>query len=300
MNLDADLELATGKGYSPSKAVLAAMAPQQAKLAESLVGPDDVWLDSGLFGPHTGVSFDRQLAAWGASTDLSTGDAGLAGPRGRAFCPTPRAVALMRAAGVEPEPHPTLEVLRRVNGREFCAELGQTLPGAQFVTSTEDAIALLVSAPPMGRQWRAKRAFGMAGRGQRPIAAGALSEADAKFLAASISRDRGIQLEPEVEIVREVAMHAMLAGGDVRFGPVIEQRCDDSGQWLSSLATSEELPALLTEARRVAESLHAAGYFGPFGVDAYFYRDGADIRLQPRSEINARYSMGFAASGLLR
>jgi hypothetical protein len=37
-------------------------------------------------------------------------------------------------------------------------------------------------------------------------------------------------------------------------------------------------------------------YFGPFGVDAYTYRarDGR-LGLQPRSEINARYSMGFAA-----
>ena len=42
----------------------------------------------------------------------------------------------------------------------------------------------------------------------------------------------------------------------------------------------------------------AAGYFGPFGVDAYTYRDRlaratCDL-LQPRSEVNARYSMGFA------
>ena len=60
-----------------------------------------------------------------------------------------------------------------------------------------------------------------------------------------------------------------------------------------------QVPALLAEAHRVAEALFAADYFGPFGVDAYFYRDRGDIRLQPRSEINARYSMGFAASGLL-
>ncbi len=49
------------------------------------------------------------------------------------------------------------------------------------------------------------------------------------------------------------------------------------------------------EARLVADALSRAGYFGPFGVDAYRYRDREQqLRLQPRSEINARYTMGFA------
>jgi hypothetical protein len=52
------------------------------------------------------------------------------------------------------------------------------------------------------------------------------------------------------------------------------------------------------EVERVATALHAAAYFGPFGIDAYEYRVGVELRLNPRSEINARYSMGFAASGL--
>ena len=54
--------------------------------------------------------------------------------------------------------------------------------------------------------------------------------------------------------------------------------------------------SLVPEAERVAAALSAAGYFGPFGVDAYTYRErGGAIALQPRSEINARYTMGFAA-----
>jgi hypothetical protein len=46
---------------------------------------------------------------------------------------------------------------------------------------------------------------------------------------------------------------------------------------------------LETETQRVGARLHAAGYFGPFGVDAFIYEGG----FQPRSEINARFSMGF-------
>lgn len=39
----------------------------------------------------------------------------------------------------------------------------------------------------------------------------------------------------------------------------------------------------------------AAGYFGPFNVDAFVWRDGGGAHLQPRSEVNARYSMGWSA-----
>lgn len=58
---------------------------------------------------------------------------------------------------------------------------------------------------------------------------------------------------------------------------------------------------LLAEAHRVAAALSAVGYFGPFGVDAYTYEQpGSTVMLQPRSEINARYSMGFAVGFPLR
>jgi hypothetical protein len=252
-------------------------------------------------------------------------------------------VALFRRIGVEPEPFPSFEILRRVNGRAFCAELGQNLMGSLFARSVEEATAAIAQAPPVGRQWRAKRAFGMAGRGQRTIAAGRVSEADRAFLRASVERDGGIQIEPEVDIVRELSIHGLLtARGELTLGPALEQHCDATGQWLAStpLASSPLAPlastplashadaatlgaeadrilddvtaralasyadaatldaALRAEATRVAAALHAAGYFGPFGVDAYEYRAGDAIRLNPRSEINARYSMGFAASGL--
>jgi hypothetical protein len=220
--------------------------------------------------------------------------------RGRAFCPTPRALALFRRLGVEPEPHPSVEVLRRVNSRAFCAELGQNLSGALFAESVDEVLSTLAEAPPIGRQWRAKRAHGMAGRGQRPIAPGRASDADVAYLRASIERDGGIQIEPEVDIVRELAMHATLSSdGTTRVGRLLEQRCDPTGQWVESRALEDDMPVLRAEVERVATALHAAGYFGPFGVDAYEYRVRDELRLNPRSEINARYSMGFAASGLM-
>jgi hypothetical protein len=51
---------------------------------------------------------------------------------------------------------------------------------------------------------------------------------------------------------------------------------------------------LALAAGRLGRALGRAGYFGPFGVDGYEYRDrGGDLRLQPASDLNARYTMGW-------
>lgn len=296
-NVDADVELAVGRGYAPSRTVLAAMEEPRARLARKLARPGD----GVVVEDATGTSIVRAEEVGRPKFKAFRGGAG-AVERGRAFCPTPRAVALLRKLGVEPEAHPSFEVLRHVNGRAFCAELGQNLLGSCFATSLDEALRVIAIAPPIGRQWRAKRAFGMAGRGQRPIAPGLVSDADVSYLRASIDRDGGIQIEPEVEITRELGMHAMLAGdGGLRIGNLVEQRCDDTGQWLGSRVVSDQetiTSVLRTEVERVAGALHEAGYFGPFGIDAYGYRVDNELRFNPRSEINARYSMGFSASGL--
>jgi hypothetical protein len=87
--------------------------------------------------------------------------------------------------------------------------------------------------------------------------------------------------------------------GTLTLGRLVEQQCDEHGQWIStSLADDVDIEtsrAMIDEARRVSAALQSAGYFGPFGVDAFVYRaQGGTLHLQPRSEINARYSMGFA------
>jgi hypothetical protein len=274
LNLDADLELAAPR-YSPTNAVRAAMAPHVARLAASLLAPDDVLVDD---ASEPGVA---------------------RGFVGRAFCPTSRAVAALVRAGAEPEPHPPHAVLRHVNGRAFCASLGETLPGGEFVRELDRAVALLARTSEIARSWRVKRAFGMAGRGQRVIDPGPIRGADVSFLRAGMS-EGGVQIEPNVVIERELAIHGLLtADGGLRVGRLVVQECDARGQWLATTAADDvdagASEAMTTEVRRVAAALHASGYFGPFGIDAFLYRDlEGRVRLQPRSEINARYSMGFA------
>lgn len=274
LNLDADLELAARGRYAPSRSVLRAMAPHVARLATSLLDPSDLLVDA------------------------ATPPGSARGLPGRAFCPTPRALAQLEWAGADPEPHPSLEILRGANSRAFAASLGQTLPGAAFATSLEEALAVLRTAPAGGRGWRIKRAFGMAGRGQR-VVRGAVGEADLAFLSASL-RDAGVQIEPDVAIETEYAMHGRITPeGGRQVGRLVRQRCDPRGAWLATEriegAAPPEAETLCEEAERVGAALWQAGYFGPYGLDAFTYRLGSgELRLQPRSEVNARYSMGWA------
>lgn len=249
LNLDADLELGGGPTYAPTKGVLAAMRVHAAKLRETLFEPGDVDIDEG----------------------------NARGMIGRAFCPTPRAIAALERAGAIPEPHPSVEILRRVNARSFCVS---ELPGARFVRTREEALELLSSKPPIGTFWRVKRNFGMAGRGQRVIR----SDADLSFVTDHV------QIEPDVDIEVEYAIHGFLAD-DLRVGRLVRQICE-AGVWVRSELCEDDAieERMQREARTVASLLREAGYFGPFNVDAYSYRGGFNAR----SEINARYSMAFA------
>jgi len=276
LNLDADVELAAGDRYAPTRAVAEATKKHAARLVGSLVAAEDLLVDD------------------------ATPAGAARGFVGRAFCPTPRALALLARAGASPEPHPSMAVLRAVNSRGFAASLGATMPGSAFVRALDVALAHLATPPPVGRGWRMKRAFGMAGRGQR-LAADKPSDADVTFLAAGIA-EGGVEIQPNVAILEEYAIHGVLAASGVTtFGALVRQKCDARGAWLATervvdtAALGDIAARLADEARRVAAALTMAGYFGPFGIDAYTYADagGAPV-LQPRSEINARYSMGFA------
>jgi hypothetical protein len=285
LNLDADVELAAiasagaRAAYEPRRSVREAARTFVPRLAASLLDPDrDLLVDD---------DSAPQIAQ---------------GMIGRAFCPTPRALRLLRRAGAEPEPHPECEVLVRVNARAFASSLGTTLPGAAFVADEALARERLGTLPPsdLSRAWRVKRNFGMAGRGQRIVEPSRLTETDLAFVRAGLA-EGGVQIEPNVTIVDELAIHGLLSpGGALRLGLVVRQRCDARGAWLSSepIPASQAPVELHREAERVAAALCAAGYFGPFGVDAYTYRvraggDHEGIALQPRSEINARFTMGF-------
>ncbi len=274
MNLDADLEFASPDRYSRSTRMLARLA--------------------GL-GMELVATFER---CFGIEAAIADGDLDRSWT-GHAWCPTSSAHATLARCGVSKSHSPDPEVISRVNHRAFAAEIAQLLPGSQFVTTMAELDAIVRQDSPLG--WLLKRPHGFAGRSRKRVD-GPPTGTDRTWADASM-RDygRGLQVEPYVTCELAISIHGILSeSGAVDFGPIVVQDCDQRGAWLGQrLADADELAdAELTtienNAQTVARALTEASYFGPFSIDGYVWRsvDG-DRRLQPLSDLNARYTMGF-------
>jgi hypothetical protein len=276
LNLEAEAELEDPARRTPSEATRARITALRGRLG-GLVRDEDLVVD------------DRSPP-------------GIArGLRGVAWCPTPGALSLLRRAGATPPEAPSRGVLRLVNHRAFCAGLGQTLPGARQASTAAEVEAVILGPSPTG-QWLLKRALGFTGRGRLRVAVGPLDEASRRWVTASLRRGDALQVEPLVERRGDFAIHGWItASAALTLGEPTTLRCSDDGAWVGSERDAGELSgaeraALEAEARRVAEALSREGYHGPFNLDAFRWRDPATgtTVLNPRCEINARFSMGWA------
>lgn len=285
LNFDAEYELENPKGYSPSPKIVR----QMGRLAESYRGA---------------------LLATDVVVTPETRAQSLVGVQGLAWCPTPRAQALLARVGARPAPGPSLPVLQRVNDRRFGIEVQPDPLGARYVNTLAEALAHLSPPfPPHG--YLTKRAFGFAGRGQRVMPGPAeLTADDVGWVRNSLRRGPGLVIEPRVVRTLDCAVHGYVrASGEVSLGPPLIQHCDAHGKWLhtSPLAqgraqatlTADERAELQASALRVAAALHEEGYYGPFGIDAFrFMGAQGELRFRPLVEVNARLTMGYVHSGL--
>jgi hypothetical protein len=266
LNVGAERELEVGPGYSLS-AALERATRRAAEAIGAELPPSDVVL--------------------GRDPDARARDL-----QGRCFCPTRSALRRLAVVHARVPEAPPEAVIRQVNERGFGYALGR-LEGAQrCVTETE--VRDLIGG---GGRWILKRGLGFAGRGQRRIDTPPSAE-DLRWVRASL-RASAVYVEPRKELLEEFALHGWVeAAGRCVLGEPTIQVVSYAAWRASRRALPEELKlgerhALRGAASRVASALHAAGYFGPFGIDAFRYRDHGRTFFHPLSEVNARYTMAW-------
>lgn len=284
LNLDAEDELSRRSRPTPSRTERARMDAMAAMLRDTLVPQGDAVI-------------------WPA------GEGAARGALGRAWCPTPWALAQLRAAGAAVPRAPSMEVLRAVNHRAWAASLGLTLPRAAWARDRDDLARVMVDPWPAGG-WLLKRPLGYAGRGRLHLRArGELDDPRHAGWIANSFADDGLLVEPYVDRVADLGLHGWISpNGALTLGALTAQVCDARGAWVTTARAAQntlgdkDMDLLNESVEGTAAALWAAGYHGPFGVDAYVWRDErGGARLQPRSEVNARYSMGWAVGmGALR
>lgn len=266
------------------------------------------------------------LAAWGETGWVHRLRAGIAGHAGEGES------ALVRALF---ELVPEVDRARACNDRRYAfalaRELGELLPGARILSSVDELEAhLLAGGHHYGHH------FGHAGAGgdtgaqrtwvlEAPFAAsgrfrlrrrGPLLEPAVRTRAYRLFKTFGqLIFQPWVERLLDVGCVGLVSGPDA--WSIIGQHTlevDNAGVFrgivVGDAGAPDEARALVREqtlertralAERVAERLARDGYRGPFGIDAFAYRDpeGA-VRVYPLCEINARSTFGLLAHVLAR
>lgn len=268
LNLEADDERSRPKGWTPPRKLLSKVDEQRALLARTLLREGDVVIDR---------DDPRVLGA---------------GWIGEAWSPTARARALLARARVRPATMADERVLDFVCSRRFARSLLAATPRERVIEAGFDPAELPAGAA------RISLAHTCAGRGH----AFASSREECTAIAAELLRThRAVFVAERVTVLRDFAMHGFVGlDGALLLGEPTQQRTDPrTGAWRESALATElrphEADQLARYARDAGDALARAGYVGPFGIDAFRYRDEHDREaFCGRCELNARYTMGWA------
>ncbi|MBI4603427.1 MAG: hypothetical protein HY721_15855 [Planctomycetes bacterium] len=226
----------------------------------------------------------------------------------------PTAAEVFLAPGPWALPAPPHDAVLRANHRGLALEvgtsLGTALPGARSLRSVavlDEHLASGGASAAPGERWVLKAPYSAAGR-SRLRGAGRRLEGPPRARAARLLELFGeLHFEPWMERLADYGLCGIVAEASSRFLPPHGLDVDPGGVFRGILVAvlrgallgAEERALLERAAGEAAARLRDLGYRGPFGIDAWRYRDASGaVRFQPLGEINARLTFGFVAWAL--
>lgn len=210
------------------------------------------------------------------------------------------------ARPTDSSPSLTLPVVRAANSRRTSMgweqAWGTGIPGARMLQTVAEAAAAITESVQVTAGWVIKAEFGMSGR-ERLLGRGPLQSSDISWLKRRLAHDGVVFFEPWVERLCEAGLQYQIPPhGPVEFIGVAEMLPSSRGQyagtWFAGGPAAFDWTDAISVGHRAAAELQAAGYHGPLGIDAMWYRtaDGS-TRCRPLQDINARWTMGRLALG---
>ena len=295
-NLAAEIEMARAATPGPHPDVSPAVSRLIARHAShlSVFAADRLWLPGDPWPEPA-----SEILAWAETESIATLRSAPV-PVPGVLCPVP---GVLSSGDSWPERlwqlHPDPATARACNDRRFAFALAQeqgwSLPGACVIRSLDDL-------PRDSQLWVAKAPFSAAGR-ERIRFAVPPTPPERDRMARLLGRFGALLLEPWVERVLDLGC-AGLVGDTLQVFPPHRLETDAAGVFRAAViddsgqevAEHSALTAVRDTALAAGDALTAAGYRGPFSIDAYLWRDrdGA-VRLQRLSEINARLTFGLVA-----
>ena len=217
-----------------------------------------------------------------------------------AWCETPQATALRKQRTIASDlplhemlwhlPVPSPAIVAKVHHRAFhlqvAEELGCALPGARMVAGLSDLEG--VPGP-----WVVKAPYSASGRARYiHREASLLSNPKSRRTVERLFELHGpLLFEPWMERTADFGCSALLTESELRIVGFHRQMVDIKGQF-AGIELPAEVPEMPVEG--IAEALRREGYVGPFGIDAWSYKNA----FNPLGEINARMTFGLVAWAL--
>jgi len=177
--------------------------------------------------------------------------------------------------------------------------LGVALPGARTIGSLDELDGHLREVPGA---WVCKARWTAAGRDRVHGLGPAEGELRVR-LGRMLERLGPLVFEPWLDRLADFGTCGEITDAAITVRAPHRLRSDPRGGFLGielGDVDPDVAARLQATARAAAERVAAAGYRGPFAVDAFLYRGAAGPALHPLCELNARWSFGWIAHALAR
>jgi hypothetical protein len=208
-----------------------------------------------------------------------------------------------------PEPAAAAAANHRGFALDAVRELGCALPGARLVESLGELEAHLQSggARYSGGRWVVKAPFSASGRDRCISRTESLSTTERRRVVNLLLRHGALLFEPWMDRTADFGACGVVTSASVRYLGAHGLEVDAAGRFRGIAIAprgppgleASEAEALWRTTVAVGKRLRGLGYRGPFGVDAWRYRDreGAQV-LHPLGEVNARMTFGLVARAM--